>query len=164
MTILDQLHREHDEVTEIFKTLGSTTVRAVKTRKELFEKLKNDLMLHTAAEEKILYDQLMKTNDGRGKVKESLEEHKLVRLLFEQICELSPDDEQWLPKLMVLRENIEHHVEEEEGRLFLLARKCFSEEQLEEMKDDFLIHKEKVTDGERGSMDAGYHAPSPALY
>jgi hemerythrin-like domain-containing protein len=35
----------------------------------------------------------------------------------------------------VLKENIEHHVEEEEGEMFKKARKVLSEDEIEELGD-----------------------------
>ncbi|HET7646769.1 MAG TPA: hemerythrin domain-containing protein, partial [Candidatus Limnocylindria bacterium] len=42
-------------------------------------------------------------------------------------------DEQWAPKFKVMKENIEHHIEEEEGDMFKTARQVFSDEELEEL-------------------------------
>jgi len=44
---------------------------------------------------------------------------------------MPPSDERWGAKLTVLKENIEHHIEEEEGDMFKTARSILSEEQLE---------------------------------
>jgi len=38
------------------------------------------------------------------------------------------DDETWIAKFTVLKENIEHHVEEEEGDMFPKAREVIGDE------------------------------------
>ncbi len=43
------------------------------------------------------------------------------------------DTEQWAAKLKVLKENVEHHVEEEEGEMFQKAREVLSEEQINQL-------------------------------
>ena len=48
--------------------------------------------------------------------------------------ELTPvTDEQWGAKFKVMKENIEHHIEEEEGEMFKQARQVFSAEELDEL-------------------------------
>jgi hemerythrin-like domain-containing protein len=42
-------------------------------------------------------------------------------------------DETWGAKFKVMKENIEHHIEEEEGEMFDQARQVFSKEELEEL-------------------------------
>jgi len=43
------------------------------------------------------------------------------------------DDETWSAKFTVLKEQVEHHVEEEEGEMFKKARKVLSREEIEEL-------------------------------
>ncbi|HET6317200.1 MAG TPA: hemerythrin domain-containing protein, partial [Chloroflexota bacterium] len=45
--------------------------------------------------------------------------------LIEEINALKPDDEAFEPKVKVLQENTEHHIEEEEGELFPKVRKIW---------------------------------------
>jgi hemerythrin-like domain-containing protein len=56
--------------------------------------------------------------DGKDLVAESDEEHHVVAILIEELKALDPKDERYDAKFSVLTENIEHHIEEEEGELF----------------------------------------------
>jgi predicted DNA-binding protein len=49
-----------------------------------------------------------------------------------------------MAKLTVLRENVEHHVEEEEDELFKLARSALAPEEVEELADDLEIAREDI--------------------
>jgi hypothetical protein len=62
---------------------------------------------------------------------EAYEEHNVVKTLLAELDVLPKDDETWEAKLTVLKENVEHHVEEEEGEMFKKARKVLSTEQIE---------------------------------
>jgi hypothetical protein len=42
-------------------------------------------------------------------------------------------DEQWGAKFTVAKENIEHHIEEEEGEMFKMIRENFSADEREQM-------------------------------
>jgi hemerythrin-like domain-containing protein len=54
-------------------------------------------------------------------------------LLVKELHGLARSDERWGPKLKVLKENIEHHIEEEEGDMFPTARSVMSRAELEEL-------------------------------
>jgi hypothetical protein len=43
------------------------------------------------------------------------------------------DDETWGAKLKVMKENLEHHIEEEEGEMFKKARQVLDEAELESL-------------------------------
>ncbi len=74
------------------------------------------------------------TKSLKDRVLESLEEHKQVKTLLREMDNLSKDSEKFEPKLKVLRENVEHHAEEEEEeKMFPKVRKLFSAQQLQEL-------------------------------
>jgi hemerythrin-like domain-containing protein len=74
---------------------------------------------------------LKKAEESRDITLEAFEEHRIVKQLLAELEASSKDDEQWTAKFTVLKENIEHHVEEEEGEMFTKARKVLSEEEIE---------------------------------
>jgi hypothetical protein len=46
---------------------------------------------------------------------------------------LDVSDETWGAKALVMKENIEHHIEEEEGEMFKQARQVFDASELEDL-------------------------------
>lgn len=133
MNAFQLLKEDHKKVAGIFAKLEPTTERGVKTREELFAQLKTELDIHTYVEETIFYPALKEAEETHDIVLEGLEEHKVVKTLLAELDELSKDQEEWGAKLKVLQENVEHHVEEEEGEMFKDARKVLSEEQAKEL-------------------------------
>jgi len=123
------LKADHEKVAGIMEKLDSTTERGVKTREELFTQLKTELDVHARIEETIFYPTLEEADETRDITLEAFEEHRLVKQLLQELESMSKDDEQWTAKFTVLKENVEHHVEEEEGEMFPKARKVLSEEQ-----------------------------------
>ena len=131
MDAFELLKKDHEKVSGIFEKLEPTTERGVKTREELFAQLKQELEIHTRIEETILYPVLKQAEETHDITLEAYEEHNVVKTLLTELDELSKDDETWEAKLTVLKENVEHHVEEEEGEMFKKARKVLSSEQIE---------------------------------
>jgi hemerythrin-like domain-containing protein len=133
MDAITLLTRDHDKVKALLNELEPTTERAVKTRTELFEKIKNELTIHEIIEEEIFYPTLKQHPRAKEIVLEGYEEHDVVNILMGELEVLPVDDETWGAKASVMTENIEHHIEEEEGDMFKKARQVLSENELEEL-------------------------------
>ncbi len=135
MNAFTLLKADHEKVAGILEKIDETTERATKGREDLFAQLKNELDVHARIEEEILYPALEEHEETRAISLEAYEEHALVKQLLEELAAAPKDDEQWTAKFTVLKENVEHHVEEEEGEMFQKARKVLSEDEIEELGD-----------------------------
>jgi hypothetical protein len=133
MDAITLLKADHDKVSGIFAKLEETTERAAKTREELFGQLKQELDVHAHIEETIFYPVLKQEAETREVTMEGFEEHHVIKTLLKELEPMSVETEQWTAKLKVLKENVEHHVEEEEGEMFKGAREVLSKEQLEDL-------------------------------
>ena len=127
------LKTDHKTVAGIMDKIEATTERALKGREELFTQLKTELDIHAEIEEKILYPVLEKAEETHDISLEAYEEHRLVKQLLTELEAEPKDAEEWTAKFTVLKENVEHHVEEEEGEMFKKARKVLSQEEIDEL-------------------------------
>jgi len=133
MNAFQLLKEDHQKVSGIFQQLEPTTERAEKTRTELFAKLQHELDVHARIEETVFYPAIKQEAETREIVLEGFEEHHVVKMLLKELEATPVDTEQWTAKLKVLKENVEHHVEEEEGEMFQKARQVLTEEQINQL-------------------------------
>jgi hemerythrin-like domain-containing protein len=131
MNGLELLKEDHRKVQGLFKQVRATDNE--RQRKQLYKKIKTEVETHTYIEEKVLYPTLKKYEEFREMAFEAIEEHLQVKTLLRDIDRLSDGSERFEAKLMVLVENVEHHIEKEEGEMFTQVERRFSEEQLEEL-------------------------------
>jgi len=127
------LETDHRRFEELLKQGEETTARAVKRRTALLDMLTAELNVHEAIEEKILYPALKSHPQARDLVLEGYQEHHVADLIVKELHGLARDDEKWGAKFKVLKENIEHHIEEEEKNMFPTARGIMSREELNEL-------------------------------
>jgi hemerythrin-like domain-containing protein len=127
------LEADHRRLEDLLKQGEDTTERAVKGRRELLKTLTAQLRVHELIEEKILYPALKAHPEARDIVLEGFQEHHVADLLVKELHDVSKSAEEWGPKFKVLKENIEHHIQEEEGPMFRTARGVFSREELQAM-------------------------------
>ena len=57
----------------------------------------------------------------------------MADLVVKELQKLARDDEQWGAKFKVLKENIEHHIKEEEREMFRIARSVLSHDELHDL-------------------------------
>jgi hemerythrin-like domain-containing protein len=127
------LKEDHDKVKKLLTELETTTERGIKTRTELFATIKGELTVHEIIEEEIFYPELKAHPKARDIVLEGYEEHHVVDLLMSELEGMDVSDERWGAKAIVMKENIEHHIEEEEGEMFAKARQVFDRQELIEL-------------------------------
>ena len=131
MNAITMLERDHAKVKGLMARLDATTARATVTRRGLFNRIKAELTVHETIEEEIFYPALKAHPRARDIVLEGIEEHNVVDSLLGELTDLSPSHESWGAKATVMRENVEHHIEEEETDMFVKARRIFDRAELE---------------------------------
>ena len=142
MNAITLLKNDHDSMRQLLTELKSTTERGVKTRTELFATIKGALTLHEIIEEEIFYPELKAHPKAKDIVLEAYEEHHVVDLLMGELESLDVQDETWGAKALVMKENVEHHMEEEEGDMFRKARQVFDAAELEDLGTRMAARKE----------------------
>ena len=133
MNAITMLTEDHREVKKLLDELEPTTERGVKTRHELFARIKASLSVHEAIEEEIFYPALREHPKTKDIALEGYEEHNVVDSIMGELESLPVDDETWGAKAKVMIENLRHHIEEEEGEMFPMARKVFDADELTEL-------------------------------
>ena len=125
MNAITMLEEDHVKMRKLLDELESTTERGLKIRAELFSTIKGELTVHEIIEEEIFYPELKAHPKAKDIVLEGYEEHHVVDLVMKELEEIPVDDESWGAKAKVMKENVEHHMEEEEGEMFKQARSVF---------------------------------------
>ena len=144
MDALTLLKEDHDRIKPLLAELKETTDRAEKTRGDLFSRIKVELTVHEIIEEEIFYPTLRDHPKAKEIVLEGYEEHDVVSRLMGELDGMDATDERFGPKAKVMAENVEHHIEEEEGEMFKAARQVFDRDELEELGERMALRKKSA--------------------
>ena len=128
MNAFELLKADHKKVSGLFDQLEAATGKA---KLNVFNQIKSELELHTHIEEKIFYPALEKPEATHDLTLEAYEEHKMVKTLLAELSGAKTANDDWQARAKVLRENVEHHVDEEENELFDKADDVLSDEEIE---------------------------------
>jgi hemerythrin superfamily protein len=128
MDAIELLKDDHKTVEKIF-----TAMESKDDRQRLFPELDRELSVHAEIEEKIFYPAAKEAEPTRDLVLESIEEHKQIKMVLADLEQTDKTTDEWGAALKVLKEDVMHHVGEEEDELFPKVKKILSKEQLEDL-------------------------------
>ena len=143
--ILETLHKEHEEVQALLKQLVDSDNAA--ERHELLARIKTALVPHTKAEEKAVYDRVLKLKGHKVKIDghEGYFEHEAADRMLANLGKIERvTSDEFTAAAKVLKELIAHHVEEEERNIWADVRENFSDRQRVEMNEEFEAAKKRV--------------------
>jgi iron-sulfur cluster repair protein YtfE (RIC family) len=138
MDPFELLKKDHETVAKLFDRVEAASG---KRKRDVFQQIKSELDLHTHIEEAIFYPAIEKANETRALTLEAYEEHKVVKELLSELDAAGSISDEWNAKLKVLRENVEHHVDEEENELFDKASEVLTGEEAERLGDRMAAEK-----------------------
>lgn len=124
------LKNDHQKVPELFEQIEST--QDIDERMNLFETLKQELLAHAEVEEQYFYPVLEEKNQDVKLEEHAIDEHAHVKQQLEEI-EQTTDEQRWMLLVRKLKEEIKHHVEEEEGEIFTEIRDILDEDALQDL-------------------------------
>ncbi|RON42365.1 hemerythrin domain-containing protein [Pseudomonas brassicacearum] len=147
MNAIDLLKADHERVKAILTQLSESTERGIKKRTELLAKLEMEISIHTKLEEEILYPAFKEAGGKEQDVMyyEAKEEHRTVdSLVLPDLKLTDPATPEFSGRVKVVKELLEHHIEEEETAMFPQANKLLGKaklnelgQQMEEMKAQY---------------------------
>ena len=128
MDAIALLKEDHQKVEKIFSAMEKK-----EDRRRLFPELDRELSVHAEIEEKIFYPAAKGAEPTRDLVLESIEEHKQIKMVLADLGQTDMRTAEWTAGLKVLKEDVMHHVGEEEDELFPKVKKILSKAQLDDL-------------------------------
>ena len=132
MHALDLLIADHNRCRGMFARFKDANANDdADTMSALFLQILQELEVHMTLEEEIFYPIVRDTSDDvSDTVDEGEQEHHVAKVLLAEIKQLPDGSDEWVAKLQVLIENVEHHAEEEEKEMFPPLRSKLPAERL----------------------------------
>jgi hemerythrin superfamily protein len=102
-------------------------------REERLSHLRTELVAHERMEEEVLYIRLRDEKKVHDEVLEGYEEHHVADIILDELMDVPPETDLWKAKMKVLKENVEHHLDEEEDELLKKAKSVLDRDELERL-------------------------------
>ena len=130
LSAIDVVTGQHREIQKLFQKLDSAVTPEETTR--ALEQLSARLVYFTNIEERHLFPAVHSQGGEKGRlyIAEAMDDHDIIRQDIENLRATTPASERWLRLVTQLKENTQHHIEEENSGLLPLAEQLLSEESL----------------------------------
>lgn len=135
--IISLILRDHEEIKKLILVLKSTKVDITKKR-PAYAQFENILSNHAKAEQESLYVHMKKEDKLRPEGLEGDSEHAIADQLIKEIGLIKNDKDNWMAKVKVLAELVDHHVKEEEENVLRHVRKEFDIDMRKEIGKEYL--------------------------
>src|SRR5215203_1935822 len=123
MDAITMLKDDHEAVEQLFRRFERSGHRALVEKREIVDRIIEELSVHAAIEEQLFYPVVRATVPDTDDIAlNSLEEHHVVKWVLSELDVLDPREERFDAKVAVLINNVRHHIEEEEGEFFPMVR------------------------------------------
>ena len=129
MNIYDALKKDHKKVETLLNQLVKSSEADNDKWKTLVDQIRDELIPHARAEEAVFYNAIREANHEKGLILHGYTEHAMAETELRTLQAMKSIDVNWMGLAKKLREDILHHVQEEEEKIFPAAKEIFSEEE-----------------------------------
>lgn len=136
MNIYEALRADHDKQRMLLDLLTKTSGDS-DGRQELFERTKDALERHAAAEERFLYVPLFEDDLTQEKARHSVAEHHEIDEMIEKLEQTDRSSSAWLTTAKALADRVRHHLDEEEQEVFQLSGKVLTDDQKRRLGEQY---------------------------
>ena len=153
MDIYNALKKDHEELKSLLAELveleSDDDYRMI-----LIDQIQGALVPHSRAEESVFYNALRAASSDRSDVFHSFKEHMEAETTLQGLKARNFTNIDWKPSALKLKEAIEHHISEEEGKIFTSAKNLFSDQEVEMMGSAF--EKLKASVAQEGFLQTSF--------
>lgn len=143
----DMLHKDHEEVEDILNQIESDSAA-----RDRLERLNEEILPHMQAEEWAFYPKLIDLAESKKDAQEGIKEHNETKSHLKNLMRMSTTSGDWMSTFTELKRGIEHHVKNEESKIFDHARNLLSEDQIESIMKDFQKEKKRAKENLKVTM------------
>lgn len=143
MDIYQHLTQDHDKVKDLLNRLVALNGSSYE-RGELIDQIRDALIPHSRAEEAVFYNSLRASNAGKDIVMHGYQEHMEAEMQLRMLQLRDKLDAAWKETAHKLRNALLHHIQEEEGKIFSVARQVFTPDEALMMGNAFEKLKPQV--------------------
>lgn len=144
MTIYDALKKDHEKVKQLLNQLVMSEGSPAEERSDLIAQIRDELIPHARAEESVFYNSLRSLDQAKDIVMHGYGEHIEAETLLRTLQAKDKVDMEWKSTAAKLRTAVTHHIDEEETKIFNVAKQLFTNQEATMMAEAFEALKPEI--------------------
>lgn len=144
MKIYEILKKDHQHTKTLLKKLVGLKDDDHAKRDELVEAIRLDLVPHARAEEAVFYNPLREMDVGSDQIMHGFREHMEAEALLRSLQVIDTLNGDWKDTAKKLQKAVVHHINEEEAKVFKIARRYIDDTEAEMIGAAFLKLKPEI--------------------
>ena len=148
MDIYEYLKLDHQHVSKLFKQFEKSNSKIRK--QQIVKMICQELLVHAHSEQDTFYKVLEQYQTAEDEALHGEKEHREIEEQINKVLKSKDFGSSWIEKVKKLKELVDHHVSEEEGKIFKKAKKVISDheamvikEQMHYLKQELLLKMKK---------------------
>lgn len=146
MKIYTVLKKDHQKIAQLLDRLVICSEGGDPQWRKVVGQIRDELIPHSRAEEALFYNAIREAEHGSNVIAHSYAEHMMAETELRALEAMQLIDANWTSLAKKLRRDLNHHVEEEETKVFSAARSLFTEEEADQIGEAYLRLKPYVKD------------------
>jgi len=142
MDIYSYLKKDHRKVSDLMEQL--LAARSTARREQIFDEINEELTLHADTERATFYAALENEEETEEKIEEAEDDHDEITEYLETLSATPVENAKWLEMFGEFKHAVEHHVKDEEERIFEKARQVLDDDEAEQLAWDMESLKERI--------------------
>lgn len=142
MDIYSYLKKDHRNVSALMEKV--LRARSATQREKLFDQIQDELLLHAETEHATFYAALEDERETEEKIEDAEDDHDEIKDYMEKLSSMSADSDKWMELFGEFKHAVEHHVRDEEQRIFEKARHVLSDDDAEDLAEEMQQMKEEA--------------------
>lgn len=147
MDIYEYIKRDHQYLSTLFKLFE--TAKTKKNQLETVHLILKELFIHAQSEQKTFYQALECHADAAKMINHAEHEHLKIQEKVQKLQAQNIVNDEFIKTVLELKNLVDHHVAEEENRIFNKAKKVLSEEEAIILKEQMHFQKQKLLNQEQ---------------
>lgn len=147
MDAISFLVKEHNKVRNMLADISDESHR-FDTKRTMFEELASELIRHETMEQKVWYPKLKSDEKLKDIIQHLITEEKSAAEAIKELKKIN-SEEKWEEKFSQLKDDVEHHADEEEQKLFPKVEKIVEKSDLEELGKEMREFKKEYEETHR---------------
>lgn len=142
MDIYSYLKKDHRKVRDLMEQV--LAARSTSHKKTLMKEITEELILHAKTEQATFYAALENEEETEEKIEDAEDDHKEIKHFLAKLSSMPVENSKWMELFGEFKHAVEHHVKDEEYRIFEKARRILSNDEAEQLAEEMDRMKEET--------------------